>query len=79
MGQARGGCGDETFLGVKGIQMFEANDLVRHKKTGGIYRIICAARLEATLEEMIVYRSEATGETWVRSREQMFDGRFEKA
>jgi hypothetical protein len=59
--------------------MFEADDLVRHRKTGGIYRIICAARLEATLEEVIVYRSESTGETWVRLKEQMFDGRFEKA
>lgn len=58
--------------------MFEPGDLVRHKKTGGIYRIVCAARLEATLEEVIVYRSEATGEVWVRSRQEMFDGRFEK-
>jgi len=57
----------------------DADDLVRHKKTGGIYRIICAAQLEATLEDVIVYRSEATGETWVRPKEQMFDGRFEKA
>lgn len=58
--------------------MFEPGELVRHKKTGGLYRIICPARLEATLEEVIVYRSETTGETWVRSKEQMFDGRFEK-
>lgn len=39
---------------------------VRHFK-GGEYRVISAATIEATEERAVVYRSEGTGLTWVRT------------
>ncbi len=51
--------------------MTEAMPRYRHYK-GGIYTVICHARSEATLREVVVYRSEATGEAWVRDRVDFF-------
>jgi hypothetical protein len=57
---------------------FVVGDIVRHKRTGGRYEITAWARLESSLEEVIVYRSLTTPESWVRPRSEMFDGRFER-
>jgi hypothetical protein len=54
-------------------------DLYRHKRTGGIYEVICTAtHLPSKLHDLVVYRSIETGEIWARSRDKFFDGRFEK-
>ena len=55
----------------------QPGQVYRHLKTGGLYRIIDPdALLEATREAVVVYRSLADGQTWVRSRTEFFDGRF---
>lgn len=53
------------------------NLLTRHRKTGGYYRIIGLALIEATHQEVVVYRSEETGQLWVRPFVEFADGRFE--
>lgn len=53
-------------------------ELYRHKKTGGIYEVICNAHIEATLELAVVYRNTVTGERWVRPAAEFNDGRFER-
>ena len=53
--------------------------LYRHKKTAGIYEVICDATRETDGELMVVYRNTATGERWVRPATEFNDGRFERA
>lgn len=57
-------------------------DLVRHLKTGGVYQIIATnARIEATLDEVVVYQKMHDpdhGSVWIRPAEEFFDGRFER-
>jgi hypothetical protein len=53
-------------------------DLYRHKRTGGIYEVICTATyLPSTFYELVVYRDIETGKIWSRHRDMFFDGRFE--
>lgn len=49
----------------------------RHKKTGGIYRIINIGIQEATLESVVIYSDASLGTIWVRPAREFFDGRFE--
>jgi len=49
----------------------------RHEKTGGIYKVIAAGRIEATLEPCVVYQEDGTGLVWVRPQAEFNDGRFE--
>ena len=47
------------------MQKIEKGKIYRHYK-GNLYKIIEFAKNSETLEDMIVYRSEKTGEVWVR-------------
>jgi hypothetical protein len=47
----------------------------RHRK-GALYEVVSNARLEGTLEAVVVYRDEAVGMTWVRPLSEFIDGRF---
>jgi transcriptional regulator with XRE-family HTH domain len=49
----------------------------RHVKTGGLYWIVSEATVEATMDQVVVYRSLSTGLWWTRPRAEFFDGRFE--
>ncbi|MBF0350920.1 MAG: hypothetical protein HQM11_07790 [SAR324 cluster bacterium] len=57
-------------------------ELYRHKKTDGIYEVICNAYIEATFDDthelVVVYRNTVTGERWVRLASEFNDGRFER-
>jgi hypothetical protein len=48
-----------------------------HNKTGGRYRLIRAALLEKTFEEVVIYESDS-GTVWVRPKSEFYDGRFKK-
>jgi hypothetical protein len=54
---------------------FVSGDVVRHKKTGGIYTILFVAVLEKTLDRMVVYVQG--NYRWIRPEEEFCDGRFE--
>ena len=58
----------------------------QHKKSGGCYIVLAIARVEATLEPVVVYRAVdketwnilvATEHTWTRPLTEFLDGRFE--
>ena len=53
-------------------------EVYRHKKTGGIYGVVCNATRESDGELLVVYRNVATGERWVRPASEFNDGRFER-
>lgn len=55
---------------------FAAGDDVRHLKSGGCYRVLAYARLEATLEVCCVYQHSDSALVWVRPITEMHDGRF---
>jgi hypothetical protein len=62
----------------KGANMLSPFLQYRHKKTGGIYRIIERGKLEATLEEVVIYTRASGGDTvWVRPLSEWLDGRYE--
>lgn len=44
----------------------------RHYK-GGMYEVVCEARLESTQTLMMVYRNIDTGDIWVRPRAEFDD------
>ncbi len=48
----------------------------QHKKTGGVYRVICEATEEATEKAVVVYRNTENQKVWTRPKEQFLDGRF---
>jgi len=52
--------------------------LWQHKKTGGIYEIIGYCYIENQNKPGVLYRNISTGVTWMRPKEEFFDGRFEK-
>ena len=64
-----------TSLG-EGAQQMRAGQRYRHKKTRGTYRVACVARIEATLELVVVYVSEKDQSAWVRPLNEFLDGRF---
>jgi hypothetical protein len=49
---------------------------VQHKKTAGFYRVLTTGRLEATLEECVVYQNIHNNDVWVRPTKEFEDGRF---
>lgn len=51
-------------------------DVAKHLKTGGIYRVLCVGKIEATLEPVVVYQSQKDGEVWIRPLGEFIDGRF---
>jgi len=51
----------------------------RHKKTGGVYRVLHAtALIEADMSLAVVYQSEKDGTVWVRPTREFLDGRFDR-
>ncbi|MDP3621355.1 MAG: hypothetical protein Q8R65_05465 [Polynucleobacter sp.] len=57
--------------------VFAPGTQLRHKKTGGFYRVVCLANIEASLEPAYVYESLQTHDYWIRPKAEMEDGRFE--
>jgi hypothetical protein len=57
-------------------EQFQPGDRVRHVKSGSDYEVIASATMEATLAEVIVYRSLDGGRVWVRPAAEFCDGRF---
>jgi hypothetical protein len=55
---------------------FQPDEKIMHVKTGGFYRIVCTARVEATLEDVYVYQALRNMTYWTRPRAEMLDGRF---
>lgn len=69
----------------------EAAPVYRHKKTGGLYKVLGVGRMQAEkwyepdgdgaatvdMREVVVYRSLQDGLLWVRPRQDFEDGRFE--
>jgi hypothetical protein len=55
---------------------FQVGDQLQHFKTGGSYRIICLAKIEANLEDAYVYEALINGSYWIRPKTEMEDGRF---
>jgi len=56
--------------------LFPIGSRLQHKKTGGFYKVIGLAKIEATLEMAYVYLSHQTNDYWVRPQAEMEDGRF---
>ena len=55
------------------------NRVYYHLKSHGLYRVISkSARLETTLEPMVVYKNITTGDVWIRPKKEFFDGRFKQ-
>lgn len=53
------------------------SQIYQHVRTGGLYFVEAwDAKIEATLEEAVVYRNLETGQLWVRPRAEFTDGRF---
>lgn len=50
--------------------------LWQHRKTGGIYEVVGECQIESTNTPGVLYRNTSTGVTWVRPKEEFFDGRF---
>ncbi len=55
---------------------FLPDQKVQHVKTGGLYRIVCLAKVEATLEDVYVYQALRNMTYWTRPQSEMLDGRF---
>ena len=53
------------------------NRKYRHKKSGGIYRLVARGFLEMDLTPVTVYVSAHDGTVWVRPTAEFDDGRFE--
>lgn len=58
--------------------LFSINSFVEHKKTKGIYKVLHYAKIEKTLESVVVYQSMSDGVIWVRPVGEFCDGRFVK-
>lgn len=56
--------------------LFPIGSRLQHKKTGGFYKVIGLAKIEATLELAYVYLSHQTNDYWIRPQAEMEDGRF---
>ena len=55
---------------------FAPNTQLQHVKTGGLYRVVCLANIEADLAPAYVYESLQTHDFWIRPQAEMEDGRF---
>lgn len=56
--------------------LFAPNAQLKHVKTGGLYRVVCLANIEANLAPAYVYESLQTHDFWIRPQAEMEDGRF---
>ena len=57
--------------------LFKPGSKLKHKKSGGFYKILFLANIEATLEPAYAYESLQTHDFWIRPQAEMEDGRFE--
>jgi len=57
--------------------LFKTGAKLKHIKTGGFYKVVMLANIEATLEPAYVYESLQSHDFWVRPQGEMEDGRFE--
>ena len=57
--------------------LFKPGSKLRHVKTGGFYKVVLLANVEATLEPAYVYESMQSHDFWIRPKTEMEDGRFE--
>lgn len=55
---------------------FTPDEKIQHVKTGGFYRIVTVAKVEATLEDVYVYQALRNMTYWTRPYAEMLDGRF---
>ncbi len=64
---------EELIRGPDGV-----GALWRHKRSGGVYRVMAYATRESDLVPVIVYEPEPPqgGPVWVRPSAEFFDGRF---
>lgn len=56
---------------------FKPGNKLKHKKTGGLYKVVLLANVEANLELAYVYESMQSHDFWIRPKAEMEDGRFE--
>ena len=57
--------------------VFKPGSKLRHIKTGGFYKVVLLANVEANLEPAYVYESLQSHHFWIRPKAEMEDGRFE--
>ena len=57
--------------------LFAPGSKLKHKKSGGFYKVLLLANIEATLDPAYVYESLQTHDFWIRPKAEMEDGRFE--
>jgi hypothetical protein len=57
--------------------LFKPGSKLRHVKTGGFYKVVVLANIEANLEPAYVYESLQSHDFWIRPQAEMEDGRFE--
>jgi len=57
--------------------LFKPGSKLRHIKTGGFYKVVLLANVEANLEPAYVYESLQSHDFWIRPKAEMEDGRFE--
>ena len=57
--------------------LFKPGSKLQHKKTGGFYKVVFLANVEASLEPAYVYESMQSHDFWIRPKAEMEDGRFE--
>lgn len=55
---------------------FQPGQQLQHVKTGGYYKVVCLAKIEATLEDAYVYQAQKNMTFWIRPKREMEDGRF---
>ena len=58
--------------------LFKPGSKLKHKKTGGFYKVVFLANVEASLEPAYVYESMQSHDFWIRPKAEMEDGRFER-
>ena len=56
--------------------LFKPGAKLKHVKTGGFYKVVMLANIEATLEPAYVYESLQSHDFWIRPQVEMEDGRF---
>jgi hypothetical protein len=57
--------------------LFKPGNKLRHVKTGGFYKVVLLANIEASLDPAYVYESLQSHDFWIRPKAEMEDGRFE--
>jgi hypothetical protein len=57
--------------------LFKPGSKLQHKKTGGFYKVVLLANIEASLEPAYVYESLQSHDFWIRPKAEMEDGRFD--